>query len=318
MLIPASELPLWMYHASSAVSNSKLGVFRKCPMLYKRTFLDQTVQRKSTKALDLGAGFDCALFDGDEKFAQDYICRPETYTDDKGTVKPWHSGSNTCKAWLAQQESDGKTVLEKDALTRFQAMRQAIKAHPLASALLSQGEAQMTIRRHAEIFDLEVQVRPDWLSRKPIECPDLGLSSGGLPYVVDLKTTEDFSDWYDYLDPSSQRSGSPVYKWGYHNQAGFCQWVAFQDIGKTAHFLLVVEKHEPFRVGVICLADDYLELGWDTVRGDLQRLAACKLTDQWPNSPQHVITLSPPNWLLEKGAREMVASADAGFAGRDA
>ncbi len=309
MLIPAAELPLWAYHAASAVSNSKLNVFRQRPMLFKRTFLDQAVTRKSTKALDLGAGFDCALFDGDEKFAQDYICTPDTYLDKEGTCKPWHNGSNTCKAWLADQVEQGRTVLERDALTRFQSMREAIKAHPLASALLSQGEAQVTIRRHSEKFDLDLQVRPDWLSLKPIERPDLGLSSGGMPYQVDCKTTEDFNDWFAPLDPESPRQGKPVWTYGYHRQGGMAQWVAFQDIGRTAHFLMVVEKKEPFAVGIICLSSDYLDLGWNQVEGDLQRLKACMVSDRWPNSPAHVITLHPPQWLMDQGVREAVASA---------
>ncbi len=303
--------PMWFYHCQTAVSSSKLSVFRDCPLLYKRMFLDGEITREKTAALNEGAGFDSLLFDGEDKFLQDYVCTPLTYTDAKtAEVKKWNGNANVCKDWTANQEAEGRTPLAKDAWQRFVSMRTAIKNHPLASALLSQGEPQVTIRRTAETFDnLQVQVRPDWISQKPIDFPNLGLSSNGLPYLLDLKTTEDFGDWWDPIDPENPRQGSPVWRYGYHRQAGFAQWVAFQDIGRTAHFLLVVEKREPFRVGVICLSGDYLELGWDAVKGDLQRLTLCRAADVWPGSPQRVLTLSPALWLHDKAAREAVATA---------
>jgi hypothetical protein len=294
------------YHNHDAVSASKLAVFRECPLLYKRTFIDKAVTRASTAALREGAGFDSLLFDGDEVFASTYVCKPATYTDSKsGEVKPWNGNSNTCKAWLAAAEAHGKVILDADALTRFALMREAIRKNPWATALLSQGEAQVTFRREAQKFGgLEVQVRPDWFSEAPIERPDLGLSSGGRPYLLDLKTTADFGDWWDPIDAADPRQGKPVYTYGYHRQAGFAQWVAHKDVGETAHFLLVVEKDEPFRVGIVQLSGDYLDLGWSAVEGDLTRLAACRATNKWPGSPEGVLSLKPPLWLEEKAARE--------------
>lgn len=306
MIIPPEMLPMWAYHASPAISSSKLTVFRQRPMLYKRMFIDQAVTKNRTDALDEGAAFDCALFDGDEKFAADFICKPETYTDDKGTVKPWHGASNTCKAWIRDQELAGKIILERDAMIRFQAMRDAIKNSDVAQALLSKGRPQMSIRRHSEKYDLDVQVRPDWLSMDSIDRPDLGLVSNGRPYIVELKTTEDFNDWFSFLDPEDRRCGSPIWKHGYFRQAGMAQWVAYQDIGKTAHYLLVVEKREPFAVGVVIMDDDYLDMGWQEVELDLKRLRACMTADKWPNNPPAPVRIGPPSWLLDKATREIV------------
>ncbi len=302
--------PMWAYHANEAISNSKLSVFRDSPLLYKRLFIDGDLTKERTAALDEGAGFDSLLFDGQEKFLQDYACKPQTYRDaETDEIKKWNGNANVCKEWARDQEGEGRTVLEKDVWQRFVSMRTAIRTNPLAIALLSQGEAQVSIRRRSSKFDLDVQVRPDWLSEQPIEFPDLGLSSGGLPYVADLKTTEDFSKWFSPIDPNSPRQGKPVWDFGYHRQAGFQIWVAHKDIGKAAHFLLVCEKHEPFRVGVIRLSDEYLDLGWNAVEGDLTRLSACKIANKWPGSPERIITLHPPDWLLEQGVREAVATA---------
>jgi hypothetical protein len=305
------NMPMSEYHDHDAVSSSKLAVFRESPLLYKRTFIDRVVTKASSAALREGAGFDCCLFDGPEAFAATYVCKPPTYTDAKtGEVKPWNGNSNVCKAWLAAAEAQNKVVLDSDAIARFALMREAIRKHPLASALLSQGEPQVTFRREAQKFGgLEVQVRPDWFSEQPIEVPELSLSSGGRPYLLDLKTTADFGDWFDPIDPHGPKQGKPVWTYGYHRQAGFAQWVVHKDVGETAHFLLVVEKDEPYRVGIIQLSNDYLDLGWAAVEGDLTRLAACRATNTWPGSPESVLVLKPPLWLEEKSAREAAASA---------
>lgn len=305
------NLPINDYHAHPAISASKLKVFRESPLLYKRTYLDGVVTRASSEALKEGAGFDSLLFDGEAAFAENYITEPPTYPDSKtGEPKPWNMNANFCKAWVAAREAEGKTVLDTDAWTRFALMRDAIRKSPIAAALLSQGEPQLSFRRTSDKFDgLEVQVRPDWFSTKPLNIPELGLTTNGLPYLVDLKTTKDFNDWWNPLDPQDPRQGKPVHTFGYHRQAALCQWVCYQEVKKTAHFLLVVEKDEPFRVGAISLSDEYLEHAWAEVEGDLKRLSACKLANKWPGSPAGVLTLDAPSWLLEKGAREAAVGA---------
>ncbi len=206
------------------------------------------------------------------------------------------------------QEAAGKVVLDGDAWSRFVLMREAVRKNPMAAAIIAQSRAQLTFRMKAQKFDgLEVQVRPDLFSEKPIDLPEFGLTSGGLPFFTDLKTTADFGEWFDFIDPTNPRLGAPVWNFGYHRQAGFVQWVGHKDVGKTAHFLLVVEKDEPYRVGIIALAPDFLELGWAAVEGDLRRLVACQTANQWPGSPAGVVTLNPPSFLLEKGAREAQA-----------
>jgi hypothetical protein len=306
-----TDLHIDAYHAHDAISSSKLKVFRESPLLYKRMFLDRACEKERTKALDEGAGFDSLLFDGEAAFAAKYICKPPTYPDkETGEAKPWNGNAGYCKAWAAKQDAANMVVLDADAYARFALMRDAIRKHPLAAALLGQGVPQVSFRCKAGKFDgLELQVRPDWYSEKPIEIPALGLSSGGLPYLLDLKTTADFNDWFDPIDACDPRAGSPVWKFGYHRQGGLAQIVCAQDIGKTAHFLLVVEKSEPFRVGVVCLNDEYLDLGWAACEADLNRLALCRKTNTWPGSPTGVIKLPPPSWLLEKGAREAAVGA---------
>lgn len=305
-------LPIEQYHQHEAITNSKLKVFRECPLKYKRYFIDRADEKERTKALEEGAGFDCLLFDGELEFARKFVCEPETYPgeDKKGNpeIKKWTMSANYCKAWAAAREAEGKTVLGSDAWSKFVLMRQAIQQHTAAMAIINQSVSQLTFRLDSAKFGFEVQTRPDLFSKDPIFLPEFGLDSKGLPFFTDLKTTANFSDWFDPIDPTDHRAGSPVYKFGYHRQAGLCQWVAHKDIGKSHHFLMVAEKQEPYRVGIIELGSDYLNLGWDAVEADLKNLAACRLTNIWPGSPTSVIKLQPPQWLLDKAAREAQAA----------
>lgn len=302
------------YHArKGTVSASRLKIFRESPLLYRKTFIDGTVPREDTRALIAGRAFDCLLFDGRDAYVKQYSVPPKTYPSDKGEDKAWTMQANYCKAWATAELMHGRQVVDKNDAVAFEAMLHSIRSHPLAAALLGQGEPQVTFRRSSERFGLEVQVRPDWYSEKPIERPDLGLASNGLPYLLDLKTTADFSEWFDPLDPDSPRAGKPVHTYGYHRQGAMAQWCSFQDIGRTAHFLLVVEKSEPFRCGIVQLDDSYLELGWADVEADLLRLKNCHTTDVWPGSPGRVITLTPPQWLLDASVRQATASVDAGL-----
>lgn len=310
------------YHArKGTVSNSRLKVFRESPLLYRKTFIDGTIARPDSKALRAGRAFDCLLFEGREAYHKQYASTPRFYpAEDEKTGetinKPWNGNANYCKAWLRSRGMYAQTVIDGNDAVAFEAMLQAITHHPLASLLFGMGEAQVTFRRASERFGLEVQVRPDWFSEQPIHLVDtmqrVVLTSNGLPWMLDLKTTADFGAWFDPLDPESPRAGKPVWDFGYHRQGGMAQWCAFQDVGRTAHFLLVVEKVEPFRVGVIQLDDAFLEIGWGEVEADLLRLKNCTTADKWPGSPEHLITLKPPQWLLDAAVRQSVAATDAG------
>jgi hypothetical protein len=162
----------------------------------------------------------------------------------------------------------------------------------------------VTFRRDTERFGLTVQVRPDAYSQKPIDLPEYGLTSGGLPFLWDLKTTETWDQLHDITDPASPLPGRYFYKYGIHRQGGMCQWVAFQDIGQTAIFHVVQERVEPFRTGIFVLSDDFLDLGWAAVEKDLLSLGACRTANVWPGSPTKVVHVVPEEFMLHKGLRE--------------
>ncbi len=304
MIIPCTELDLETYHLSEAISNSKLKVFRRNPLLYKRAIVDRSLPQERRKCLDEGAGVDSFIFDGALEFAQRYACQPATYVSEMQN-KPWNNNANVCKAWNSAREAEGKTVLGKDCLTRFARMREEVYKHPVAKALLSQGQPQVTFRHESkkDFPGLSLQARPDWFSREPIDVPGL-ITSNGNPYAVDLKKTAKFDEWWNPIDVGSPRMGKPVWDYDVDRQAALLGYVAYQDLERNLQsYTLVVEDEEPHRVAVFALSEDWLEAAWSDVRADLLRLNACRIANKWPGGPEGVVTLVPPQWLLDRAAR---------------
>lgn len=304
------KLNIEQYHAHDAVTNSKLKVFHdRGPYIFQQMFIAGTLEKERTKALDEGAGFDCCVFDGDAEFAGKYVCKPSVYPGDKED-KPWNMNANYCKAWAAAREAEGKTVLDSDAFTRFVFMREAMKKNPAIAAIMAQSEAQLTFRMQAQRFGgLEIQARPDLFSARPIDLPEYDLTSHGLPFFSDLKTTEDLDDWYNHLDLTNEKNGTPVWKFGYHRQAAMVQWIGHKDIGPTDHFLIVQEKRVPYRNLIVRVASELRELGYDEIMADLENYNACRVANKWPGPPQKVLTIRGPNYLYDQAARASAVAA---------
>jgi hypothetical protein len=300
------------YHRHDAISNSKLKTFRRSPLLYHKAYVERSVQIADSDALRVGRAFDCLLFDGRDVYQRIYAVKPQTYENEKGEVKKWTRSAKVCERWEDAQTMLGRTVISHEHGLLCQKMLVAVQSNPFARALLSQGAPQLTFRRHALAFGLEVQTRPDWFSEKPIDIPELGLTSNGRPYIVDLKTTEDFDDWYQVNDPESPRTGKAVIKNRYDMQAALGQWIIAQEVGPTAHFLLVQEKAEPTRTATVCMDDEYLDMAFAEVSLDLNRLRACKDRNVWPGSPDRVITLHAKDWQLEAASRRVSEAAHQG------
>ncbi|WP_063653739.1 PD-(D/E)XK nuclease-like domain-containing protein [Candidatus Arsenophonus triatominarum] len=96
----------------------------------------------------------------------------------------------------AQAVVNNQIVLKKDDFEQIELMRDSV----LVSELLENGEPELSIFYHTEKGTL-LKIRPDWL----------GLYSGA-PFILDVKTTDDFHDF-----------GKSVDKFGYHLQAAFYQ-----------------------------------------------------------------------------------------------
>lgn len=283
------------YHGNALCSSSKLrSLNQRGPFFYRGRYIDRTIPAdEPTPALILGCACDTLITEGVDAFNAKYIVRPEgmNFTTKEG------------KLWKEMHSEPGKETLKYDEWVMLDRMRAALFAHPLYAMLTANVIAQATVRVPETQYGFGIQCRPDWLSLVPCAI------SGGLPYSVNLKTTLDWHLWFDESDPDGDRQGKPIYDHGYHRQAALDQWCLAQheQIGETAHFLMVVEKEESYRVGVVQMTEEYLEAGWYETEADLLRLAECYRTGKWPNGRTDVLRIGPPRWLLKRAERKGMA-----------
>ncbi|QBY46186.1 Exodeoxyribonuclease 8 (plasmid) [Arsenophonus nasoniae] len=115
-----------------------------------------------------------------------------------------------------------RLVLKKEEFEAIQLMRDSALAYPLVAELLENGEPELSIFYRTEKGTL-LKIRPDWL----------GLYSG-VPFILDVKTTDDVHDF-----------GKSVDKFGYHLQAAFYRIIAQKVFNLDIDFLFCAIGKRP-------------------------------------------------------------------------
>lgn len=269
--------PNEVYHANSAISHSKLELFRRRPISYYRRFVAKTLARpETTEAFRIGSAAHCAVLEPNEFYAR-YAMRPE------GIDRRTKDG----KAAFAQFEAEnvGKVIIGSDELGDVREMAAAVNNHPLASQLLAAGKPELSWRVEPR-GSLALQCRTDWFN--PAGCE----LSHGRPYVADLKTVES-------LDSDAFRNFERAcFAFGYHRQAGFYLPLITEITGAPVFdfFFIAVEKIEPFGVAVYRLSDAAIARGQDETITDLVRLQSCLASNVWPNLDPGLREIGLPKW----------------------
>jgi hypothetical protein len=260
------------YHANSAVSHSKLEVFRRRPQLYYRRYITKTIDvEQPTAALRLGSAVHCSVLEPLE-MPRRFAVRPD------GIDRRTKEGKERFAAF--EQQHAGKEILDMDEAAQVIAMTDAVRQNDLAAQLLAHGQPELSWRTGGS---MTLQCRTDWFNRDGCALTD------GRPYIVDLKTTESLSS-------------DEFFKYGYHRQAGFYLPLVTELLGTPVFdfFFIAVEKVEPFGVAVYRMTDDACALGQDETVADLTRLKECMTSGHWPNIPEQVRELGVPTWYRKE------------------
>ena len=269
--------PNEVYHAHSAISHSKLELFRRRPISYYRRFVAKTVARpEPTEAFRLGSAANCAVLEPATFWAR-YALRPD------GIDRRTKDGKIAFAEFEAANA--GKVIISKDEAGDVEEMKAAVNHHPLASQLLNIGLPELSWRVEPA-GGMALQCRTDWFNHSGCEL------SGGRPYVADLKTVES-------LDSDAFRNFERAcFSFGYHRQAGFYLPLITEIIGSPVFdfFFIAVEKAEPYGCAVYRLSDAATARGHDETITDLLRLQACIKDQQWPNLPNDLREIGLPKW----------------------
>lgn len=188
-------------------------------------------------------------------------------------------GDRRTKEWKAfQADNVGRTILSREEWDAAHAMADAVRAHPLAAALLSDGEAEQSLQ---------------WTHRTHL---------GSESYEVECGGRMDFVGSMGLVELKTSRAASPyefpreVAKFDYHGQVAFYA-DGLLSLGKpvSAVWFVAVENDAPHGVAVYRVPDAVLDAGRERYFLLLDRLHLCERTNHWPAWPEeNVLTL--PGW----------------------
>jgi len=282
-MIPLGRIegePIEIYHATNAVSKSKIDVFRQSPMLYHGRFVTKTVAAdEPTEAMIIGSAAGALILEGETAFSSRYAILP-----DDAPKRPTERQINAKKpspetleaiAWWSyfNERTDGKTILTTEQHTLIKRMHQAINLNPEFRMLTASGMPEVTFRIQGQHFAM--QVRPDWFNDEGCALTD------GYPYILDLKTIDKL--------PCDEPDRLPwkIADFGYHRQAYLYQEVVSlvmkfpAGVPRPRFFFAFIEKQEPFDSAVVELTETDIEVGQREVTDSLKKLRRCYETGVW-------------------------------------
>ena len=240
------------YHADPAISASHLHAIGKSPDAYYKRYIDPERPRpEPTAAMRLGT------------FVHTAVLEPADL-DRRYAVCATRKGSTTYSK-LIEKGIEPVTQAQWDQAL---GMCDAVRNHPEAAWLLSEGKAEQSVWWEDEQFNLRCKCRPDWWN-------------GDI--VIDLKTTQ---------DASPKGFAKSVANWRYHVQ----QMHYLKGTSAARFVFIAVEKEYPYSVGVYELDTEACSVGEQLRQRDMQRIKTCRERNIWPGYSNDISSLSLPGY----------------------
>lgn len=268
------------YHAADGYSSTQIRLVRDNGLVALDWYKNAPRKSAVSGALTVGTALHTALLEP-ECFAEEYLCAPEADLRTK-------EGKQTLAAFEETAAESGKTVLRKDDFELVSLMRDSALAYPLVAALLEEGEPELSVFFRTDSGVL-LKIRPDWLGML-----------AGVPFILDVKTTDDVTDF-----------GKSVDKYGYHLQAAYYRTIASHVFGLDIDFAFcaVSKRAECGRYPVtLGLLDDE-----DSQEGLLQVREVIGSLENGGNSVPFAV-ISRPWWAKHRDRKYREAQAFTGGA----
>jgi len=238
-----------LYHACDGYSSTQLRMVQRGGTASLAWYKSAPRDESKSGALSLGTAVHTAILEP-ARFDEDFVCAPDVNlrTSD---------GKAELAAFEEQCEADGLAPMKSDDYRKVCLMRDSALAQPVIAALLQRGVAELSVFYRTEQGVL-FKVRPDWFGEL---C--------GVPFVMDVKTTDDVQDF-----------GKSVEKYGYHVQAAFYSLVMNKVFGVEADFAFCVVGKSlecgRYPVSLGLLEDADFDEGMLQVRETITQLEVCE------------------------------------------
>jgi hypothetical protein len=195
----------------------------------------------------------------------------------------WRTKAAKEAADVARASGAVPILKHEDAIV--QEMADAIRAHPIASRLLSPdyGTVETSLFWRDAETGINCRARLDVLPNR----------RDGRMIVPDYKSTTN-------ADPAEFANNAR--KFGYHLQHPFyCDGVRALDLADDVAFLFVnQEKTPPYLVSVTALKTESVEVGAQLVRRARRIYAECQQSGHWPGYSAEVEYVSLPYWYVQR------------------
>lgn len=260
------DLPADQYHADPAYSFSAIKQAMRSPAHLKAWL---TAPPEQTPAMRIGTLTHLAVLQPD-LFGSTTAVAPIVDRRTKEGKSIWEQ---------FQAQNTGKEIITNDEREQLTAMRDSVRIHPAASALLGEGTAEVSVFNQCVETGLPLKARMDWVRENAI---------------VDLKTTEDAS-------PAGFAKSVSNYRYDLQ-AAHYRRMLKLQGRGELPYILIAVEKEAPFAVAVYRLDEGDLTLADMQMQQQLRAIASCCEFNSWPAYSREVETLTLPKWHNQKAA----------------
>lgn len=260
------DVPEGVYHGDQSLaptlgrslSNSGMKTLLDCPARFAH---ERDHGRPPKDAYDLGSlVHDLVLHGGDERLRV-IDCYDWRKKADQDAKKAAHAA--------------GLVPVNRADLLQASRIARAVRAHPLAGPIFSQGKPEQSIYWVDQDTGITCRARVDWVRDNAL---------------VDLKSCE---------KASPEAFAKSCANFRYDMQASHYSegWEAVT--GQALPFIFVaVEKSPPYLIGVYQLDSEAMKNGMLDVRKTKALYAECESANVWPGYPIEVAQLSLPRWAV--------------------
>ena len=242
-------------HLGRSLSASGAKVLLKSPARFE---WERRHPRPSTDAMDLGS------------VAHELILRTGTRIL---VVDAYDWRTKAHQALRKAERAKGTIVVNRPELRAAAKMAAAIRRHPLASRIFTDGKPEVSLYWVDEATGVTCRGRVDWLRKG---------------HIVDLKTCRDASPrgFAKAATDYGYRESLAHYQRGIHALTG--EWLPV--------VIVAVESEAPHLVAIYTLSTEDLAWGADRMDEALKTYAECESTGHWPGYSEDVQVLDFPNW----------------------
>jgi hypothetical protein len=263
------------YHASERIGRSGLHTLAKSARHYWHEYLaPDRIAKAPTPSMRLGTATHAAILES-------------TLYDAKIAVEPerWPTKAE-CGISIEQQKADfatanqSRTIITAEQHSLATAMRDAVRAHPAAKLLLSNGTPEVGLMFDHPLTGSPAKALLDWDS----------VAHNGL--IVDIKTASDASE---------AEFAKSAYNFWYHVQAAWYMdaYHAATSENPKGFVFIVVENTAPHNVAVYFATEEMVQLGRRTYEPILEKYEQCRQTGVWPGYGDEIKPLNLPAWAYK-------------------